>query len=207
MALQYFLPGDRGAWQATVQGLQRPTRRERLSTAHQTLNFSHLMGVKVSAEELKNVAVYCLGGDQDSAPRLHYCFLSVPPLSLHPLPSLLHICFKLQVGAKGRSHTLREAYFLSSKNWRTQRVLVPRSPTESCSVTGEQALPLNSDFIPLLTMIPAAPNAPPLLSLTPQQSTLCCALGVPRLYSVPGVTWGFLPCLHLVSSWLLTHRR
>ena len=57
MALQYFLPGDRGAWQATVQGLQRPTRRERLSTAHQTLNFSHLMGVKVSAEELKNVAM------------------------------------------------------------------------------------------------------------------------------------------------------
>ena len=29
---------------------------------------------------------------QDPAPRLHYCFLTAPPLSLHPLPSLISTC-------------------------------------------------------------------------------------------------------------------
>ena len=33
--------------------------------------------------------VYPLRRNQDPAPRLHYCSLTAPPLSLHPLPSLI----------------------------------------------------------------------------------------------------------------------
>ena len=47
---------DGGAWRATVHRVAKSLIQwERLSTAHQTLNFSHLVGVLVSAEELQNV--------------------------------------------------------------------------------------------------------------------------------------------------------
>ena len=36
--------------------------------------------------------VYSLRMNQDPAPRLHYCFLTAPPWSLHPLPSLISNC-------------------------------------------------------------------------------------------------------------------
>ena len=38
--------------------------------------------------------MYPLRGNQDAAPRLHCCFLAAPPLSLHPLPSLINNCLK-----------------------------------------------------------------------------------------------------------------
>ena len=50
--------------------------------------------------------------NQDPAPRLYYCSLTVPPLSLHPLPSLISICFKLLFGTQGRLWRLNVAYFL-----------------------------------------------------------------------------------------------
>ena len=34
----------------------------------------------------REVPVCSLRGNQDAAPRLHYCFLTAPPLSLHPFP-------------------------------------------------------------------------------------------------------------------------
>ena len=41
-----------------------------------TVNFSHLVGASVSAKQLKDTVTVCvsLGGNQDPAPELHYCF-------------------------------------------------------------------------------------------------------------------------------------
>ena len=50
--------------------------------------------------------VYFLRGNQDPAPRLHYCLLAAPPLSLHPLPSLISNCLNLSFGTQGRSWRL-----------------------------------------------------------------------------------------------------
>ena len=38
-----------------------------------------------------------LKGNQDTAPRLHYCFLTISPLSLHPLPYLSSVRFSCPV--------------------------------------------------------------------------------------------------------------
>ena len=46
--------------------------------------------------------VYSLRRNQDPAPRLHYCFLTSPPLSLHPLPSLISNCLNLPFKTRGR---------------------------------------------------------------------------------------------------------
>ena len=72
--------------------------------------------------------VYCLRGNQDPAPRLHYCSLIIPPLSLHPLPSLINSCLNLPIGTQGRSWRLNEAYFLYSKNWGTQKSFCAQEP-------------------------------------------------------------------------------
>ena len=53
-----------------------------------------------------------LEANQDPAPRLYCCSLTVPPLSLHPLPSLISICFNLFFGTQGRLWRLNVAYFL-----------------------------------------------------------------------------------------------
>ena len=41
-----------------------------------------------------------------TAPRLYYCFLTVSPLSLHPLPCLISNCLNLPFGTQGRSWRL-----------------------------------------------------------------------------------------------------
>ena len=57
---------------------------------------------------------------KDCAPRLHYCSLAAPLLSLYPLPSLVSNGLNLLFGTLGRS-------------WRVNRkVPAPRSPTGSC---------------------------------------------------------------------------
>ncbi|KAB1275680.1 hypothetical protein Cadr_000010630 [Camelus dromedarius] len=53
---------------------------------------------------------------QDPVPGLHCFFLIVPPLSLHPLPSLISNCLNLPLGAQGRSRRLNEPYFLQTRN-------------------------------------------------------------------------------------------
>ena len=42
-----------------------------------------------------------------TAPGLYYCFLTVSPLSLHPLPSLISNCLNLPFGTQGRSWRLK----------------------------------------------------------------------------------------------------
>ena len=39
-------------------------------------------------------------------PRLYYCFFTAPPLSLHPLPSLISNCLNLPLGTQGSSGRL-----------------------------------------------------------------------------------------------------
>ena len=60
----------------------------------------------------KTLLCISLRRNQDPAPRLHCCFLTVPPLSLHPLPSLISNCLNLPFGTQGRSWRLNEDYFL-----------------------------------------------------------------------------------------------
>ena len=67
-------------------------------------------------------------GIQDHAPRLYCCFLTVPPLSLHPLPSLMSNCLNLPLGSQRRSWRLNEACFLKTRNGDTERLLCPEAP-------------------------------------------------------------------------------
>ena len=71
-------------------------------------------------------------GNQDPAPSLYYCFLTVPPLSLHPLPSLISNCLNLPLGTLGR---LNEAHFLKIRNRGHRKPFVPRSPIGPCFVS------------------------------------------------------------------------
>ena len=58
--------------------------------------------------------MYPLRWNQGPAPRLYYCFLAAPPLSLHPLSSLISNCLNLPFGTQGRSWRLES---LPYKNW------------------------------------------------------------------------------------------
>ena len=51
-----------------------------------------------------NHIVMCFpkGGTRTPPPRLHYSFFTAPPLSLHPLPSLIRKCLLLISGTLGR---------------------------------------------------------------------------------------------------------
>ena len=76
-----------------------------------------------------------LRGNQDPAPRLCCSFLTVPPWSLHPLPSLISNCLNLPLGTQGRSWRLNEAPFLKTRDGGHREMFVPRSPTGPCLVT------------------------------------------------------------------------
>ena len=66
----------------------------------------------------RNFYIYSLRKNQDPTPRLHYCFLIVPFLCLHPLPYLISSCLNLPFGTQGRSKGLNEAYFVQARNRR-----------------------------------------------------------------------------------------
>ena len=54
-----------------------------------------------------------LEGEPGPCPKAALLFLlTVPPLCLHPLPSLISNCLNLPLGTQGRSWRLNEAYFL-----------------------------------------------------------------------------------------------
>ena len=55
--------------------------------------------------------MYPLSQNQDHTPRLHYCFLTVPPLSLHPFPSLTSNSLNLPFGTQGKSWRLKPIYY------------------------------------------------------------------------------------------------
>ena len=85
----------------------------------------HLLGVLVLRKSSKILLCVSLRRNQDRAPRLHYCFSAAPPLSLHPLPSLISNCLNLPFGTQGRSRRPRH-FFLQTRN--TVRLLYPGEP-------------------------------------------------------------------------------
>ena len=71
-----------------------------------------------------------------SCPRAALLFLlTVSPLFLPPLPSLISICLNLPVGTQGKSWKLNEAYFLQSKSGGHRKAFVPRNTKGSYSVS------------------------------------------------------------------------
>ena len=66
----------------------------------------HLGGGLFSAEELEILLYIFLAEEPRPCQRLHYCFLTAPPLSLHPLPSMtsnsLNLSFELRESQRGR---------------------------------------------------------------------------------------------------------
>ena len=71
--------------------------------------------------------VYPLKGNQDPVPRLHYCFLTAPPLSLHPLPSLISNCLNLPFGTQERSWRLESVPYKQEMG-NTERLPCPGAP-------------------------------------------------------------------------------
>ena len=49
----------------------------------------------ISAESSEIFLYISREGNQDPAPRLHFCLLTAPPSSLHPLSSLISNCVNL----------------------------------------------------------------------------------------------------------------
>ena len=84
--------------------------------------------------------VYPLRGNQDPVPRLNYRYLTVPPLSLHPLPSLISNCLNLPLGTQGRSCRLNETHLLRMRNGGNRKAFVPGSPTGHCSTVSSKVL-------------------------------------------------------------------
>ena len=88
-------------------------------------SISHL-GVS-SIEEFKDIVIYSLRQNQDSLPRLHYWFLTAPPMSSPPLLSLISNCLNLPSETQGRSWKLKPVtYKLEAGN--TERPLCPGAP-------------------------------------------------------------------------------
>ena len=78
--------------------------------------------------------MYSLSENKDPVPKLYYCFLTVPPWSLHSFPSLISASFNLPTGTQERSWRLNEAYFLQSRNEGQRKVFMTGCPTGFCSV-------------------------------------------------------------------------
>ena len=76
--------------------------------------------------------------NQDPVPRLHYCFLAAPPLSLHPVPSVINSSsLNLSFGIHGRSWRLESIpYRQETAGEEGRKASVARSPTGSCFVSG-----------------------------------------------------------------------
>ena len=84
----------------------------------------HLWSTQKSLKTLLHVS---LGENQDSAPRLHYCFLTASPLSLHPFLSLISNCLNLPFPTQGRSGKLCVCS-LQTKMGNTERLLCAEAP-------------------------------------------------------------------------------
>ena len=70
--------------------------------------------------------LYPLGGNQEPSPRLHYCFLMAPFLSLPLLPSLIRNSLDLPFEKNERLRRLNEANFLPIRKWRHGKAFVSR---------------------------------------------------------------------------------
>ena len=73
-----------------------------------------------------------LEAEPGSAPRLHYCFLAAPPLSLHPLPSLISNYLSLPFRTQGRSWSPESVPYKNEEQG-SQKGFCPWEPHRSCS--------------------------------------------------------------------------
>ena len=77
---------------------------------------------------LRNMpCVYPLRWNQDSASRLQYCFLTVPPLFVHPFPSLISDCSNLPFGTQERSWKVESVPY-KQVTGDAERLLCPGAP-------------------------------------------------------------------------------
>ena len=98
------------------------------------LTSSTLWAVSTCRTAQRYCFVYPLSENKDPVPKLYYCFLTVPPWSLHSFPSLISASFNLPTGTQERSWRLNEAYFLQSRNEGQRKVFMTGCPTGFCSV-------------------------------------------------------------------------
>ena len=144
-------PMDRGAWWALVYRvakswiqLKQPHTQKKNSFIYfflrgggfqpvrglcacgqHAVNFFHLVGVLISAKQLKDIVLCIPLGGTKTLPQAALLFLVCPCLSLHLLPSLISTCLNLPVGTQGRSQRLDEAPFLKTRNGDPERLLCP----------------------------------------------------------------------------------
>ena len=89
----------------------------------------HLLGGFSAVKSSKMLSWVSLEGEPGPAPRLHYCVSTVPPLSLHPFPSLIGNCLHLPFGSQGRSRRLKSVSYKQEMGDR--KASMPRNPTGS----------------------------------------------------------------------------
>ena len=85
-----------------------------------------------------------LEGNQDPAPRLHYCILAIAPLSLPPFPSQISNCLSLPFGTPGRLRRLESVPY--KQEMRDRKASVLRSPTGSYLVSVGLLLECSSSY-------------------------------------------------------------
>lgn len=79
-----------------------------------------------SAKKLKDIVMCILEGNQDSAPGLHYCFLTVPPLVSVSLPFLTSCISALLCWNSGNVLGAEWSLYPSNKKWGHRKAFVPK---------------------------------------------------------------------------------
>lgn len=75
-------------------------------------------------------------GNQDPCPNtLHYCFLTAPPWSLHPISSLVSNCLSLPLKLRESHRGWMDRIFVIKKWGDTERLLCLGSSTGTCLVS------------------------------------------------------------------------
>ena len=162
--------------------------------------------------------MYPLRRNQDPAPRLHYCFLTVPPLSLYPLPFLINNRLNLLIGTQVME--VEWSIFPVIKKWRTHKGFCAQEPTGSClvSVAGwcSQTLNLqpsdsNQSGVHLLMLSLKLPSSTWVGTLVSAEELRGIVMYIPSggtrtlLQGCTVVSWLFLPCFFIpFFPWLAT---
>ena len=132
--------------------------------------------------------MYPLRRNQDAAPRLYYCFRTAPPLSLHPLPSLISNCLNLPFGTQGT-----QKGFCAQE---PHRVLLSFT---GAAMKDPQYILTTLEWTGTLSWLFSHPNCikPPV----PGPSEGCC---IPSSRQSPQASTQPLPCTHGHLQWHLT---